>query len=725
MNYPEFDPLPQKIAEKVMPGLGLKRWIDLVLHFPARYQDEATLSTYFDLVDNAKASLVGTLQASEIIERPRRQLVAKLSVDGGDIQLRWLHFYPGQQTKLVEGSLVKVTGATRKTRYGWEIIHPKMLFNPNPNELIGSITRIRNADLLEEANVSPYDGSKGSNSENTQDATLLAATAEPSQAKLTPVYPTVSGVKQTDFARWLKQAPAECFVDLLPASWWPHFPLPRWPEAVSILHGEASPETEAALNDRTHSAWQRIKFEELFAQQLALKQARKIRQDTSAASLGKQANAAYRAVLAALPFQLTNAQQAALQELIADMSKTQPMQRLLQGDVGSGKTVVAALACAQAVGAGFQAAFMAPTEILAEQHYSKLAPLFASVGIRCEQLMGATTKKEKKRICEALLRGEIDTVMGTHALIEESVQFKQLGLVIIDEQHRFGVEQRLALLKAKEEQAVPHQLMMTATPIPRTLAQTYLSDLDVSSLNEKPPGRQPILTKLLSQKRRTELYKSLHVELLAGKQVYWVCPLIEESETLQLQAAEQTYAELCEALPGLGIGLLHGRLSAPEKARIMQQFTNKELQLLVSTTVIEVGVDVPNATLMVIEHAERFGLAQLHQLRGRVGRGSEASVCILLFGDPLSWTGKQRLKAMKESNDGFWLAEKDLEIRGPGELLGKRQSGIPMLRYTDPLQEKDLVKLSRRYAAQVDLDTEPWAQRLISRWFGETAWWLS
>lgn len=707
----ELQSLPARIADKVSSGLGLKRWIDLVLHLPARYQDEATLSTMADLVDNTRASLVGTLGECTLKDRPRRQLLAQLEVDGGCIQLRWLHFYPGLQARLTEGGFIKVTGVTRRTRGGWEIIHPKMVFSPDANDMIGAITS---------ATPSLIDATETNATENDAPNTAGAG-------RLTPVYPATAGVRQTDFARWVKQAPTDCLQDLLPDDWYSQLPLPRWKDSLLTLHGDATPDTADALNDRTHPAWQRIQFDELLAQQIALKRARVNRTQQTAPAMSERPGPRAQALLKALPFTLTAGQQSALQEIAADMSQTRPMQRLLQGDVGSGKTVIAALACAHAADAGYQSAFMAPTEILAQQHRLKLAPLFEKAGLRCGGLLGSTPKREKERTLTALAAGEIDIIIGTHALIEDTVQFRRLGLAVIDEQHRFGVAQRLALLKVDADHAetVAHQLMMSATPIPRTLAQTYLADLDVSSLTEKPPGRQPILTKLISQKRREALYRSLQVELAAGKQVYWVCPLIEESEALQLQAAEQTFAELCDAMPGARIALVHGRLSAAEKTDVMDRFSRNEVQLLVSTTVIEVGVDVPNASLMVIEHAERFGLAQLHQLRGRVGRGSEASVCILLFGDPLSWTGKQRLVAMRDSNDGFKLAEKDLELRGPGELLGKRQSGVPMLRYTDPLVHKDLVKLSRHFASMVNIEKDAWTDRLVRRWFGDTAWWLS
>lgn len=722
----ELQPLPARIAEKVSAGLGLHRWIDLVLHLPARYQDEATLSTLDDLVDNTRASLVGTLGNCVLKEKPRRQLTVQLEVDGGSIQLRWLHFYPSQQARLSNGGFVKVTGVTRRIRGGWEIIHPKLIFNPNPDEWIGVIASAGPAATSRQPEPRPHAVETDARATPETAPEALPGTAF-AAARLTPVYPATAGVRQTDFARWVRQAPPACLDDLIPESLYNQIPLPRWKDSLLTLHGDATPDTADALNNRTHPAWQRIQLDELLAQQIALKRARLARHQQAAVRMPAAPGPRFTALLCALPFTLTNGQREALDEIVADLAGARPMQRLLQGDVGSGKTVIAALACAHAADAGYQSAFMAPTEILAEQHRVKLSALFAQAGLRCAGLQGSTPKREKEKTLSEVEQGQIDILIGTHALIEDTVRFRQLGLAVIDEQHRFGVGQRLALLGRGGPDAMhtPHQLMMSATPIPRTLAQTYLADLDVSSLTEKPPGRQPILTKLISQKRREALYRSLQVELAAGKQVYWVCPLIEESEVLELQAAEQTYQELCEALPGASIALVHGRLAPAEKSAVMDRFSRNEVQLLVSTTVIEVGVDVPNASLMVIEHAERFGLAQLHQLRGRVGRGQEASVCILLFGDPLSWTGKQRLTAMRDSNDGFKLAEKDLELRGPGELLGKRQSGVPLLRYTDPLQQKDLVKLSRVLAGQIDVEHAEWADRLVRRWFGDTAWWLS
>ena len=699
LSWAELGPLPAKTGDRIGPSLGVNRWIDLALHLPLRYQDEATISPCNGLVEGVLASVMGEIAHSQVTERPRKSWQLRVSDESGDVTLRFLHFYPNQVKKFAVGVSIKATGQVRHTRFGFEMVHPKLeLLNaPSPHEL------------------------------TTETTHTTPVSDEP--VVLTPIYPTTAGVKQTEWRRWTALLPQACYEDCLtsaaPSKLVQRMHLPSWQEALKLLHREASVDTQQSLNERTHPAWERIKLDEVMAQQLALQQARLTRKQWQAAPMRQALIHTDKQLIDLLPFKLTGAQERAWQQIQQDLGQELPMQRLLQGDVGSGKTAVAALACAFVAQCGAQAAMMAPTEILAEQHYKKLSPLFQAMGLRCERLMGAMSKKEKERVSLSLTSGETQVVVGTHALIQDHVRFKQLGLVVVDEQHRFGVQQRLALLQASNHQRVAHQLMMTATPIPRTLAQSYLADLDVSVLDEKPPGRQAIVTKLISQTRRAELVQSIELELNNGRQVYWVCPLIEESEALQLQAAEQSYAELLTLLPDHRIALLHGKLAATEKAHIMQTFSQGDIDVLVSTTVIEVGVDVPNATLMVIEHAERFGLAQLHQLRGRVGRGSLQSVCVMLYGQALSLTGKQRLKALRDSNDGFWLAEKDLEIRGPGELLGRRQSGIPTLRFANPLRDLDLFKAARDIAQSIDVQTTPWAQRLIKRWFADNRWWLT
>ncbi|MGZ8357698.1 MAG: ATP-dependent DNA helicase RecG, partial [Telluria sp.] len=488
--------------------------------------------------------------------------------------------------------------------------------------------------------------------------------------------------------------------------------------AVRLLHNPPPDVDESALVDRSHAAWVRVKFDELLAQQLSLKRAQRARRIKGAPVLDAVGTLS-EAFMNALPFKLTGAQQRVLKEIRADLKQGFPMQRLLQGDVGSGKTIVAALAAAQAIDSGYQAALMAPTEILADQHFRKIAAWLEPLGVKVAWLTGSLKKKDKLAATALVESGEANLVIGTHALIQDTVQFAKLGLVIVDEQHRFGVGQRLTLRNKGAEGQTPHQLMMSATPIPRTLAMTYYADLEVSIIDELPPGRSPIVTRAIDQNRREEVIERVHAAALEGRQVYWVCPLIEESEALQLQTATDTYMMLAEALPDLQVGLVHGRLKPAEKQLVMDAFSAGEVHVLVATTVIEVGVDVPNASLMVIEHAERFGLSQLHQLRGRVGRGSAASVCLLLYQSPLGGVAKQRLMTMRETTDGFEIARRDLEIRGPGEFLGARQSGQAMLRFADLETDQWLVEQARDVAHtllhEADHDT---VEAHLARWLG-------
>jgi ATP-dependent DNA helicase RecG len=462
--------------------------------------------------------------------------------------------------------------------------------------------------------------------------------------------------------------------------------------------------------------WQRIAFDELLAQQLSLRQAYAARRARGAPVLAGDGTLTQR-LLAQLPFKLTAAQQRVWREIEHDLAQPHPMQRLLQGDVGSGKTVVAALAMLRAVEAGHQAALMAPTEILAEQHWRKLAAWLGPLGIEVAWLSGSQKKKDKLAAIEKVGAGETALVVGTHALIEENVEFKRLGLAIVDEQHRFGVRQRLAL---KQKGAQSHQLAMSATPIPRTLAMSYYADLDVSVIDELPPGRMAVVTKLVGAARRHEIVDKVRALCRAGRQAYWVCPLIEESEALQLKTAQETFEHLSAELPGLKIGLVHGRLKPDEKVAVMAGFVKNEIQLLVATTVIEVGVDVPNASLMVIEHAERFGLAQLHQLRGRVGRGAAESACILLYEQPLSESARARLKIIYENTDGFEIARQDLHLRGPGEFVGARQSGLPLLRFAD-LEDAALVETARSAAETLLTDHPEAAAHHLARWLAGRA----
>jgi ATP-dependent DNA helicase RecG len=548
----------------------------------------------------------------------------------------------------------------------------------------------------------------------------VIAPGTPLPDRLTPVYPTTAGLSQDALRKLVRRAllsnPAYLGETLPP---WTREPRRLWgfAQAVQYLH-EPPPEaanlkTQTTLDERTHPAWTRLKFDELLAQQLSLKMHRRARARRKAPRLPGNSSLT-RELLARLPFKLTQAQQRVIAEIRRDLARAEPMQRLLQGDVGSGKTIVAALAALQAIESGHQVAFMAPTEILAEQHYRKLAAWLGGLPLQIAWLSGGLPARERKKALAAIVAGEAQLAIGTHALFQEEVVLPKLGLAIVDEQHRFGVAQRLALRQKGIGDA--HQLMMSATPIPRTLAMSFYADLDVSVIDQMPPGRTPVVTKLVSQRRRGEIIERVRKIAAAGQQVYWVCPLIEESEKLELQTAVALHAELTGALSEFKVGLLHGRMKPAEKAATMDGFVRGEVAVLVATTVIEVGVDVPNASMMVIEHAERFGLAQLHQLRGRVGRGADESVCILLFEEPMSELAKARLKVVYENHDGFEIARQDLLIRGPGEFLGARQSGVPLLRFAD--LERDVALIERaRDAADELLRREPAAaQAHLERW---------
>jgi ATP-dependent DNA helicase RecG len=681
-------PALAKTADK-LAKLGLTSDINLVLHLPMRYEDETSLTPIAHLLPGGMAQTEGVVFDNEIAYRPRRQLLVKLRDDAGDeLVLRFLNFYGSQVKQMAIGARLRVRGDVRGGFFGMEMVHPA----------------VRAVD---------------------EDTPLPQA--------LTPVYPSTAGVSQAYLRKAIDNALSRTALpELLPEAvaktYLEPLGVPPLMQAVRMLHHPGVDSDETALMDGTHPAWVRIKFEELLAQQMSLKRAHDERRTRAAPGMPRRtaddpASLVAR-LLKALPFSLTGAQQRVGGEIALDLTQPHPMQRLLQGDVGSGKTVVAALAAAQAIDAGYQAALMAPTEILAEQHAHKLRGWLEPLGVSVAWLAGSLKAKEKRAAIEAAALGTAQLVIGTHAIIQDAVEFARLGLVIVDEQHRFGVAQRLAL-RAKARHAAdgardfqPHQLMMSATPIPRTLAMTYYADLDVSTIDELPPGRTPILTKLISDARREEVIGRVREAALTGRQVYWVCPLIEESETLQLQTAVETYETLVAALPELNVGLVHGRLAPAEKAAVMDAFTRNEVQLLVATTVIEVGVDVPNASLMVIEHAERFGLAQLHQLRGRVGRGSAASVCVLLYTGPLSITARARLQTMRETTDGFEIARRDLEIRGPGEFLGARQSGAAMLRFADLEQDGWLIEPAREAAAHLLEKYPDVVTQHLARWLG-------
>jgi len=671
---------PQKAMEK----LGLVRDIDLALHIPLRYEDETRITPISALRDGDTAQVEGVVSDCQVQFRPRRQLVVKLDDGSGDARgelfLRFLHFYPNHQKTLAAGNRVRVRGEARGGFFGLEMVHPTF---------------------------------------KTVDSETPLATA------LTPVYPSSATLPQAYLRKAVTSGLQRADLsELIPPVLVPPGLL-SLRESLRFLHHPTPDVSLATLEDKTHPAWQRLKFEELLAQQLSQLQAKNERALQRAPRFTVRAGGLQEKLLAALPFGLTSAQRRVVEEIALDLQREIPMHRLLQGDVGSGKTVVAALAATVVMNEGWQCALMAPTEILAEQHFRKLVGWLEPLGIQTAWLTGSRKGKKRTEMLVQVASGEAKLVVGTHAVIQSEVQFAKLGLAIIDEQHRFGVAQRLALRDKLDQQALePHMLMMSATPIPRTLAMTLFADLDVSTIDELPPGRTPIVTKVFSDGKRESVVRTIAEEVGRGRQVYWVCPLIEESEKLDLQNATATHQQLSEALPGVLVGLLHGRMPAAEKAAVMSLFTQGEMKVLVSTTVIEVGVDVPNASLMVIEHAERFGLSQLHQLRGRVGRGSVASVCVLLYTSPLSDTGKARLKAMAETNDGFEIARRDLEIRGPGEFLGARQSGAPLLRFADLTLDEPLVHQARQAAAQL-LATQPRiAEQHVARWLGSKAEYL-
>lgn len=656
--------------------LGLVRDWDFALHLPLRYEDETSVTPIGSLAVNTHAQIEGRVADQRFVRTGRgQQLQAVVEDSTGSITIRFLHYLPSIQKQLAVGSTVRLYGEPREGYYGGlEMVHP----------------RIKSGK---------------------------AAETELPKA-LTPVYPAGEGIQQ----RWLRKRIDRALLDLdltdlVPEAVRTKFGLPGLREALSYIHTPPSGADVIGLQERSAPAWRRLIFDELLAQQITLRESRAVAFQRTAPPLAGDDAELVGCFLAQLPFNLTNAQRRVTDEILADLAANRPMHRLVQGDVGSGKTVVAALAALRAVASGHQASLMAPTEILAEQHFRKIAAWLEPLGIRTAWLTGRLKTAEKNAALEAVASGEARIVIGTHALIQEGVKFANLGLAIVDEQHRFGVAQRLALRTRPESALVPHLLMLSATPIPRTLAMSYLANLDVSVIDELPPGRTPVVTKTVKTSRKDDVLSVVRSVVAQGRQVYWVCPLIEESDKLDLTPATVCRDDLQQRLPDLTVGLVHGAMPAAEKDAVMQDFVSGLTQILVATTVIEVGVDVPNATLMVIEHAERFGLAQLHQLRGRVGRGATQSACILLFGEDISPAGWERLKAIRDTTDGFEIARRDLEMRGPGEFLGERQSGTPLLRFADLDRDEALLAAARRTAdAWLEKDRDA-ALRHAARWF--------
>jgi ATP-dependent DNA helicase RecG len=531
---------------------------------------------------------------------------------------------------------------------------------------------------------------------------------------LTPVYPTTAGLTQANIRKVIAIAIKQNeLAETLPAGVYSGLNLPAFKASIHALHSPPPDANLSTLENKTTPEWRRLAFDELLAQQLSMRKHYALRATIDAPSMA-HSKSLISQLLKSLPFALTQSQQKVALEIGRDLTQPHPMQRLLQGDVGSGKTIVACMAALQAIESGWQVALMAPTEILAEQHYKKFSTWLAPMNIQIAWLTGSQSKKEREIASENIASGHAQLAVGTHALFQDAVSFHKLGLAIIDEQHRFGVQQRLALRKKGEPE--PHQLMMSATPIPRTLSMSYFADLDVSVIDELPPGRTPIVTKLVSDERRDEILQRVREACMAGSQAYWVCPLIEESEALQLQTANDTFAHMQATFPELKVGLVHGRMKPAEKQEVMSKFSMGEIQLLVATTVIEVGVDVPNASLMVIEHAERSGLSQLHQLRGRVGRGAAKSTCILLYQNKLSETARARLKVIYENTDGFIIAQADLNLRGPGEFLGTRQSGVPMLKIADLERDADLLETAKNMADRLIREYPQAVEAHLERW---------
>ncbi len=668
------------VAER-LGRLGITTVEDLLFHLPLRYEDRTRITPMGALRPGQAAVVQGEVLLTDVRYGRRRMLISEIADGSGRLTLRFFHFSNAMRQSLARGTVVRCYGEVRRGRHGLELVHPEYRRVDDPQ----------------------------------------APVAE----HLTAVYPTTEGLHQLSLRQLLDQALARlergalALDELLPEALLHEAGLPSLAEALLLLHRPPPEVSLASLEEGAHPAQRRLAFEELLAHQLALRQLRRRVARHRAVPLAPPGELAAR-LRAGLGFALTGAQERVLAEIMADLARPHPMQRLVQGDVGCGKTVVAALAAAAAVEAGGQAAVMAPTELLAEQHLKNFRAWFEPLGVEVAWLAGSLTPARRKRVIAALAAGDCPLVVGTHALFQEEVDFANLVLAIVDEQHRFGVHQRLALReKGAGDGRLPHQLIMTATPIPRTLAQTAYADLDHSVIDELPPGRRPVETVVVPASRRDEVVARLHRAVRSGRQAYWVCTLIEESEALQAQAAEDTAAALREALPDVRVGLVHGRMKAADKERVMAAFKAHELDLLVATTVIEVGVDVPNASVMIIENPERLGLSQLHQLRGRVGRGAEASSCVLLYHGRLGETARARLQALRETSDGFEIARRDLELRGPGELLGTRQAGLMRLKVADLQRDLPLLPQVQRAAAVMAREHPERVEPLIRRWLGE------
>ncbi|QSA99690.1 ATP-dependent DNA helicase RecG [Methylomonas sp. EFPC1] len=689
MNHPE--PHKQPVTSLTGIGsqsaarlekLGIHTLQDLLFHLPLRYQDRSRIVPIAQLLPGMTTLVCGTVEFTDSIQRGRPSVICRIADDSGNLSIRFFHFTVQQSQQLKPGTLLGCFGEIRYGYNGLEMVHPEYK--------------------------------------------IVSAAEQLLETTLTPVYPLTEGISQSALRKAIKQALALCLAsdnaitDWLPANLLAEYGYPTLNDALQTLHNPPPQLSAEIISGGSLPALKRLVFEEFLAHHLALLQG-KLAYKSWQSPVFEINQAANQAFLQGLPFQLTAAQQRVCTEIESDCRQAQPMLRLVQGDVGSGKTVVAALASLLALNSGYQVAIMAPTELLAEQHFRNFSLWFAETGYQVLFLTGQLKGKSRQATLEALTDGSANIVIGTHALFQDSVHFHKLGLIVIDEQHRFGVHQRLALREKGQHGGLrPHQLIMTATPIPRTLAMLQYSDLDISIIDELPPGRKPIATSVISSERREEVIGRIEHWVAQQRQAYWVCTLIEESEALQCEAAEKTAAYLCQALPNVRVGLVHGRMKAAEKDAVMQAFKNRDCDLLVATTVIEVGVDVPNAGLMIIENPERLGLSQLHQLRGRVGRGDQDSYCLLLYQSPLSQAGKQRLAILKESNDGFVIAEKDLELRGPGEVMGTRQTGQIQFKIADLERDRDLLELIPAAAQLIHSQHPNVIQPLIQRWIGHS-----
>ncbi len=669
-----------KVAEKLL-RLDIHNQEDLLFHLPLRYQDRSHIYPIGSLRAGMECQITGEVQLSEIKYGRGRMLLTRLSDGTGFITLRFFHFSNAQKNQLKRGVKLLCYGEVRRGKVGFEMAHPEY-------QCIKE-----NEDIVLDENLSP-------------------------------IYPTTEGVHQLSLRNVMSQVIAKLknnelsLPSLIPDELLKKHHWPTVKEALLYIHNPPVDTLLEDISDGKHPAQQSLIVEELLAHHLSLRQLRVAMQKENAPALVKKTNLINQFLLA-LPFKLTGAQEKVVQDINFDLENNYPMQRLVQGDVGSGKTVVAALAMLKAIESGYQAAIMAPTELLAEQHFQNFKSWLEPLGINVVWLSGKLKVAAKRDAIEKIGSPKGQVVVGTHALFQEGVEFFKLGLIVVDEQHRFGVHQRLALReKGNKRDGHPHQLIMTATPIPRTLAMTAYADLDCSVIDELPPGRIPVETVVIPESKRDAIVQRVEQACSEGRQIYWVCTLIEESESLQAQAAEDTASKLAEALTQVRVALVHGRMKAEQKEKVMSEFKAGEVDLLVATTVIEVGVDVPNASLMIIENAERLGLAQLHQLRGRVGRGSQESACVLMYHGTLSDTARERLAVMRETNDGFEIARKDLELRGPGEVLGTKQTGMMQMRIADLQRDQELIPQVAEMADQLFQHYPDFIEPLLNRWIG-------